>query len=237
MLITRKTCSELRGSRIRRRGCGKVVILRRRSARASVRMADYGFPCGPDRARLAMSPRFVRFAALFYGSLTVVAAVWCGLRGFEVSLLGESLLWSLLTGVLTAVCTISLGLLAHRFLPALRRISEELAPRLVDGARAGDLVLISVFSGVGEEAFFRGAVLQEFGLVISSLLFGLAHIGPDRRYLVWTGWAVLAGFVFGTIFEVSGGLLAPIVAHAGHNAAMLLLWRRSRTIQGKAGSS
>ena len=182
-----------------------------------------------------MSPRFVRFAALFYGSLAVVAAVWCGLRGFEVSLLGGSPVWSLLLGILTAGCTISLGLLAYRLSPLLRGISEELAPRLVDGARARDLVLVSIFSGVGEEAFFRGAVLQEFGLVISSLLFGLAHIGPDRRYLVWTVWAVLAGFVLGAIFELSGGLLAPVVAHAGHNAATLLLWKRSRSGTGKAG--
>jgi uncharacterized protein len=181
-----------------------------------------------------LSPRFVRFAALFYGSLAVVAAVWCGLRGFEVSLLGESVAWSLLLGVLTAACTISLGLLAYRLIPTLRGISEELAPRLIDGARARDLVLISIFSGVGEEAFFRGAVLQEFGLVISSLLFGLAHIGPDRRYLVWTLWAILAGFVYGTIFEISGGLLAPVVAHAGHNAATFLLWKRSRS--GKGGA-
>jgi membrane protease YdiL (CAAX protease family) len=193
-------------------------------------MAGYG---PPDRTRRALSPRFVRFAALFYGSLAVVAAVWCGLRGFEVPLLGKSLAWSLLLGVMTAACTISLGLLAYRLIPALRGISEELAPRLIDGARARDLVLVSIFSGVGEEAFFRGAVLQEFGLVISSLLFGLAHIGPDRRYLVWTLWAILAGFVFGTIFEISGGLLAPVVAHAGHNAATLLLWKRSRG--GKGG--
>ena len=184
-----------------------------------------------------MSPRFVRFTALFYGSLAVVAAVWCGLRGFEVSLLGESGVASLLLGVLTAACTISLGLLAYRLLPVLRGISEELAPHLVDGARSRDLVLVSIFSGVGEEAFFRGAVLQEFGLVVSSLLFGLAHIGPDRRYLVWTMWAVLAGFVFGAIFEVSGGLLAPVVAHAGHNAATLLLWKRSRKGQEKTGAS
>ena len=182
-----------------------------------------------------MSPRFVRFAALFYGSLTVVAAVWCGLRGFEVSLLGESPAWGLLLGIMTAACTISLGLLAYRLLPVLRGISEELAPRLVDGAYARDLVLVSIFSGIGEEAFFRGAVLQEFGLVISSLLFGLAHVGPDGRYLAWTLWAVLAGFVFGAIFEVSGGLLAPVVAHAGHNAATLLLWKRSRRGKERAG--
>ena len=197
-------------------------------------MAGHGPPCRPYTARRALSPRFVRFAALFYGSLAVIAAVWCGLRGFELPLLGERPAWSLLLGILTAACTVSLGLLAYRLIPVLRGISEELAPRLVDGASARDLVLVSIFSGIGEEAFFRGALMQEFGLVISSLLFGLAHIGPDRRYLVWTLWAVLAGFVFGALFEVSEGLLAPIVAHAGHNAATLLLWKRSRRGKVKA---
>ena len=183
-----------------------------------------------------MSPRFVRFAALFYGSLALVAALWCGLRGLDVRLLGESPAGSLLLGALTAVCTVSLGLLAYRLIPALRSISGDLAPRLVDGADSGSLVLVSIFSGVGEEAFFRGAVQQEFGLVVASLLFGLAHIGPDRRYLVWTAWAVLAGFVFGSIYDLSGGLLAPVIAHAGHNAATLLLWKRSRKAPGKVGA-
>ena len=183
-----------------------------------------------------MSPRFVRFAALFYGFLTVIAAVWCGLRGFELSLLGESPATGVLLGALTAACTVTLGLLAYRSLPMLRSISEELAPRLLDGADSRSLVLVSIFSGVGEEAFFRGAVQQEFGLVAASLLFGLAHIGPDRRYLVWTAWAVMAGFVFGAIYDLSGGLLAPVLAHSAHNAATLLLWKRSRGGPKKAGA-
>jgi uncharacterized protein len=185
--------------------------------------------------RRALGHRFVTFAALFYGSLAVVAALWCGLRGFEVRLLGESPAASVLLGLLTAGGTVSLGLLAYRFLPSLREISEELAPRLVDGADSTSLVLVSIFSGVGEEAFFRGALQQEFGLVLASLLFGLAHIGPDRRYLVWTAWAVLAGFVFGFLYDVSGGLLAPILAHTAHNSATLLLWKRSREGLKKAG--
>jgi uncharacterized protein len=185
--------------------------------------------------RRALGPRFVRFAALFYGSLAVVAALWCGLRGFEVRLLGESPAAGVLLGLLTAAGTISLGLLAYRLLPSLREISEELAPRLVDGADSTSLVLVSIFSGVGEEAFFRGAIQQEFGLVVASLLFGVAHIGPDRRYLVWTAWAVLAGFVFGFLYDVSGGLLAPIIAHTAHNAATLLLWKRSREGLKKTG--
>jgi uncharacterized protein len=192
---------------------------------------------GPSRppGKRAVSPRFVRFAALFYGSLVVVAAVWCGLRGFDVRLVGERPAANLLLGGLTAFCTVSLGLLAYRLIPALRRISEELAPRLVDGADPTSLVLVSIFSGVGEEAFFRGAVQQEFGLVVASLLFGLAHVGPDRRYLVWTAWAVLAGFVLGVLYEVSGGLLAPVLAHSAHNAATLLLWKLSRRDVEKVG--
>jgi uncharacterized protein len=187
------------------------------------------------QVRRALGPCFVRFAALFYGSLAMVAALWCGLRGFDVRLLGENPAASVLLGVLTAACTVSLGLIAYRFLPTLREISEELAPRLVDGAASTSLVLVAIFSGVGEEAFFRGALQQEFGLVVASLLFGLAHIGPDRRYLIWTAWAVLAGFVFGFLYEVSGGLLAPMLAHTVHNAATLLLWKRSRKGPKKAG--
>jgi uncharacterized protein len=175
-----------------------------------------------------VGPRFVRFAALFYGSLTVAAALWSGLRGLDPRFFGHSIALSALLGALTAVATVSLGLLAYRLLPVLREIAGELAPRLVDGADRGSLVLVSVFSGVGEETFFRGAVQEEFGLVVASLVFGLVHVGPDRRYLVWTAWAVLAGFLFGALYDVTGGLLAPILAHSAHNAATLLLWRCSR---------
>jgi membrane protease YdiL (CAAX protease family) len=186
--------------------------------------------------RRSVGPRFVRFAALFYGSLAVAAALWSGLRGFDLRLLGYSASWSALLGALTAAATVSLGLLFYRLLPVLREIAEELAPRLIDGADRGSLVLVSVFSGVGEETFFRGAVQQEFGLVVAALVFGLVHVGPDRRYLVWTAWAVLVGFLFGALYEVTGGLLAPILAHSAHNAATLLLWRRSRKGLGGAGS-
>jgi uncharacterized protein len=180
------------------------------------------------REKRTVGPRFVRFAGIFYGALVVAAVLWSGLRGLELRFLGDSVASSLLLGASTAAGTISLGLLAYRVLPVLREIAEELAPRLVDGADRSSLVLVSIFSGVGEETFFRGVVQQEFGLVIASLVFGLIHIGPDRRYLVWTAWAVVAGFLFGVLYEVTGGLLAPILAHSAHNAATLLLWRRLR---------
>ena len=175
-----------------------------------------------------MGPRLVSFAAVFYGLLAVAAALWCGLRGIELPIFGPRPATGLALGLATALGTVSLSLLTYRVVPITRKLAEELAPRLVDNADRSGLVLIAVFSGVGEEIFFRGAVQQEFGIVIGSVAFGLAHVGPDRRYLLWTAWAALAGVIFGLLFGATGGLLAPVVAHAAHNAAILLIWKRSR---------
>ncbi|MBA2443279.1 MAG: CPBP family intramembrane metalloprotease [Rubrobacter sp.] len=175
-----------------------------------------------------MGPQATNLAALFYGSLVVVAALWNGLRGREFRFFEGSALEAAALGFAAAGLTVSLGLLVYRLVPVMRRLSDEIAPQMVDGVPFANLLLLSLFSGVGEEVFFRGAVQPEFGLLAASLLFGLAHIGPDRRYLVWTLWAVLAGFLFGSLYEFTGGLLAPVIAHVLHNATVFGLWKRSR---------
>jgi uncharacterized protein len=175
-----------------------------------------------------MGPRFVGLAAVFYAALLCGAAVLGTLEDRHPFALGDPALFGLFVGVVTACGTVASGALLYRLLPALRKISDELAPRLVDGARRWNLILVSVFSGVGEEAFFRGALQPLLGLVVTSILFGALHTGPDRRYLAWTLWAVGAGLLFGFLYEWTGGLLAPMTAHVLHNAATLLLWKRSR---------
>jgi len=181
-----------------------------------------------------MGPRFVGLAAVFYATLFSAGVVLNALRGHDAFALGDSMPFSLLVGIATACGTVASSVFLCRLLPALRKISDELAPRLVDGARRGDLVLVSAFSGVGEEAFFRGALQPMLGLVVTSILFGALHVGPDRRYLAWTLWAVGAGFLFGFLYEWTGGLLAPMSAHVLHNAATLLLWKRSRLKRSRA---
>ena len=183
-----------------------------------------------------MGTRLVFFAAVFYGFFVAVAMLWATVRGFELRVVGDSLAVDLGLGASTALVTVGSGLLAYRFLPVLRELADELAPRLVDGATPAALLLVSLFSGVGEEVFFRGAVQQEFGIVIASVTFGLLHVGPDRRYLLWTGWAILAGFVLGGLYAFTGGLLAPVFAHAAHNAGTLLIWKRSRDVRAGYGA-
>ena len=180
-----------------------------------------------------MGRRFVGLAAVFYATLLFATVVLNGIRSEDAFPLGDSVPFSLASGTATACGTVALSIFFYRLLPVLRRLSDELAPLLVDSAKGRYLVLVSVFSGVGEEAFFRGALQPVLGLVLTSLLFGVLHVGPDRRYLVWSLWAVAAGFLFGFLYEWTGGLLAPMNAHVLHNAATLLLWRRSRTLGGK----
>jgi hypothetical protein len=78
-------------------------------------------------------------------------------------------------------------------------------------------------SGFAEEAFFRGALQPQVGLVIASLIFGVVHFVPRREFLPWTAFAIAAGFLFGWLFDTTGNLVAPVVAHASINAVNLWL--------------
>ncbi len=89
-----------------------------------------------------------------------------------------------------------------------RALAEALGP-----LSTTDVVLLAAVSGVAEEAFFRGALQPRVGWLAASLLFGLAHLAPRRELWVWAGFAVLAGGLFGALFEWSGTLLAPAAAH------------------------
>jgi uncharacterized protein len=175
-----------------------------------------------------LTPRLAIQAAFFYGAFVAVSVAWNFFRGRGFDFLGDSATASLLTGIAAAFATVSLGLLTYRVFPVFKRLADELAPVLLDATGYGGLVLVAVFSGVGEEMFFRGVLQEEIGLVAASVIFGLVHVGPDRRYLVWTVWAILAGFLFGFLYEATGGLLAPTTAHILHNAITLIVWKWSR---------
>ena len=61
---------------------------------------------------------------------------------------------------------------------------------------------------------------SEFGMVVASVLFGLAHIG-GRSSVVFGLWVVVMGFGLGWLAHATGGLLAPVVAHAAYDAAAI----------------
>jgi len=75
------------------------------------------------------------------------------------------------------------------------------------------IVVVSVAAGLGEELFFRGWLQAVVGWVPASLAFGVAHIA-GARMLAFGVWATGMGLVLGGLALATGGLLAPVTAHA-----------------------
>jgi uncharacterized protein len=76
-----------------------------------------------------------------------------------------------------------------------------------------EIVVLAAASSVGEEMLFRGALLPTLGLLGSSAIFALLHVGPKIRHLPWTASSFGAGLLFGAMYMWTGDLTGPVVAH------------------------
>jgi len=76
-----------------------------------------------------------------------------------------------------------------------------------------EILVLALASSIGEELLFRGAVQPWLGLWVQAIIFAALHVGPGVRFLPWTASAFVLGLVFGRVFEFTGDLGAPIVAH------------------------
>lgn len=174
--------------------------------------------------------RFVRLAVVFYGAALVVALLW------RTVWYGEPLFYASPEDAARGVRWVRDGAVGLSAGVAVVLLSGELTRRTRFGealARAlarslgplgvGHCVVLALASGIGEEAFFRGALQPRVGLVAASLLFGLAHFVPRRELWSWSVFSLAAGFLLGGLFAATGNLLAPIVAHVVVNAVNLRL--------------
>lgn len=82
---------------------------------------------------------------------------------------------------------------------------------------ASEIVVLALASSLGEEMFFRGALLPVIGLWASSAIFALLHVGPKMRYLPWTLSSFVIGLLLCRLFLWSGDLTGAVVAHFSVN--------------------
>jgi hypothetical protein len=182
-------------------------------------------PPVPPAAQRLGSRRLVRLAILFYGGMLAIAWLWrSGLRGASlwVAEPGATIDWvrDPALGAAAAAAVIALSAAFTRHTEIGRALARALGA-LLGPLRWRDCALLALLSGVGEEALFRGALQPEVGLVAASLLFGVVHFAPQRELRAWTIFAIGAGFLLGALYDATGNLVAPIVAHAGINAVNL----------------
>ena len=169
-----------------------------------------------------MTPRRIRLAVVVYGILGLAALGWGYLRGepnlyhhpeplFDLGF-PVSTLAAITSGAAVALVVIVSTRVLVRRTQWARALHVEF--RNILGPLSGtEIAVFAVTSGIAEEMFFRGAMQPATGLWISSVIFGLAHVGPMRRFWVWTVWATVMGVVFGLLYACTGELLAPVVAH------------------------
>ncbi len=84
---------------------------------------------------------------------------------------------------------------------------------LLGPLRDVDVFAFALFSAVAEEMLFRGALQPIFGIAAVSVVFGLLHIAPGKKFLPWPFQATLMGFAFGGLYWLTGDLIAPVLAH------------------------
>jgi len=169
--------------------------------------------------------RIVPTAAAFYAVLVLAAY---GVQRFTATpfppaaaATPRGVALELALGAACALVLVGLTRLAVRVTEAGRRLARALSD-LLGPLCVPEALALALLSGIGEELFFRGMLQQQIGYVGASVVFGLVHIGPGREFAPWTGFAVIAGFLFGGLVLLTGSLLAAVVAHAATNAINLV---------------
>jgi membrane protease YdiL (CAAX protease family) len=127
---------------------------------------------------------------------------------------------------------LSLALLVVGVTPVLvkrtkwaRALHAELA-EVISPLSSGEIISLAVASGVAEELFFRGAMQPAWGLIITSVIFGAVHVGPKPVFFAWSMWAFVMGLTLGLIFELTGVLWGPVLAHVWINQRNMAFIRR-----------
>jgi membrane protease YdiL (CAAX protease family) len=179
--------------------------------------------------------QFVRQALLFemaLGLAAVVFGLWMDRppwRRFDWTLAAGA--WGIATALPMLLLLLSLRLIHRGPIGRLNRLVDSMVVPLFVGCTVGDLALIAIVAGLGEEMLFRGAIQPVLGnwlgpvtgLVCASLVFGLAHaITPT--YAVLT--ALIGGYL-GWLYLQSDNLLIPATAHALYDFVAIVYLQRS----------
>ncbi len=184
---------------------------------------------------LPSTTRITTLAAVVYGPLTLGALAWAwfGAGRFAWTLetpwlaapYPERLAISLGLGLalaLTVVAITPVLVERTRWARALHAQLEEVVAPL----SSAEITWLALASGFAEELFFRGAMQPVLGLMATSLIFGAVHVGPKPVWLAWTTWAFVMGLVLGLLFELTGVLWGPILAHVWINQRNMTYIRR-----------
>jgi membrane protease YdiL (CAAX protease family) len=162
-------------------------------------------------------------------TLLLGGAGYFGISYFQlpvtISLTSYSVVFGLCTAAVITIWTFTVqnGYALIRGQEYARKLTESLA-----GEYSGTSVIRAALGGItaafGEELFFRGFIQGKWGIVASTLLFGLAHVGKKEIRVV-SYWAFAHGLLFGLAYKFSGNLAVPMIGHGLFDLGGILYFR------------
>jgi membrane protease YdiL (CAAX protease family) len=172
-----------------------------------------------------MSPaRLTLIVAAGEGGMLAAAilAAWATGVRLQAGVWRAGLLWGLLAAAALAAINLALLRYGGDAWPghSLRHVCRLVVRPLFGQLRLWQIALISLLAGLGEELLFRGVLQPFIGVVAASLVFGAVHVG-GRSFVGYGAWAATIGLFFGGLAVWTGGLTAPVVAHAMYDALAL----------------
>lgn len=174
----------------------------------------------PARREITLGKAAILLAFQAIGMIALGGWLW-SLSGREKAGFVTFSLPGVLQGLALGAVLIGIALAMFRGLP---RISEMLVRMQAEtyaflGPKLGlpAIVFISLCAGVGEEALFRGGLQTFLGdhigaplaILLSSAAFALIHLGKP----VITALLLMVGAIFGSVYWLTGSLLAVMLGH------------------------
>jgi membrane protease YdiL (CAAX protease family) len=151
-----------------------------------------------------------------YLGLGAAALAWGGLRGqpniWHLTGRDPAVVTGILSGLAAGLLIVFASRMALYRFEWARSLHRDLRHMLFPLTDV-EIVVLAGASSIGEEMFFRGALMPAIGLLGSSAIFALLHIGPKARHLPWTASSFVVGLLFGAMFQWTGDLTGPVLAH------------------------
>lgn len=162
------------------------------------------------------------FISIFYvvlGSIAALLIVWrkSGQFLFDPFALPAGNAWPwLVVSAAIVLLVYAFSIFSLKQWESMRRCAMDIRKALGNLTNR-EIMLVALASGFGEEMLFRGWLMNETGILLSSLIFGLVHVPINRNWLFWPVFAFTIGLALGWLCIQSQTIIFAIGVHAGIN--------------------